>query len=174
MKSMSMDDQGIPSLNWVCRWRNGFCRAPRPAIHILAGENVCIQVMRPTHASSAFASRHSRRISSGPVSTGLTTTLTGIAGAASRPVTIAAASSATVRRVSGPYRCCEPVTNQTSLAPMSIIGAPGLLTVLGGVALVEARDDVVRQDLRLADLQGGPDRGRDVLGHDRSLDRRRR
>jgi hypothetical protein len=30
------------------RWSSGFCRTVSPAIHILAGENVCIQAMTPT------------------------------------------------------------------------------------------------------------------------------
>ena len=47
MKSMSIVDQGRSRLNCVCRWTNGFCRAVSPAIHILAGEKVCIQQIRP-------------------------------------------------------------------------------------------------------------------------------
>ena len=55
----------------------GFFSSVSPAIHILAGENVCIQVIRPTQASLELASRHSRRMASGVVSTGLKTTFTG-------------------------------------------------------------------------------------------------
>ena len=51
MKSMSMSAHGISRLNCVWRCRNGFCRARRPRIHILAGEKVCIQVMRPTQSA---------------------------------------------------------------------------------------------------------------------------
>ena len=34
------------------------CSAPRPLIHILAGENVCIQVMTPTHSRIASWREH--------------------------------------------------------------------------------------------------------------------
>ena len=61
------------------RWSSGFCSACRPAIHIRAGENVCIQAMTPTQASAAFASRHAAAIASAEVTTGLSTTRTGIA-----------------------------------------------------------------------------------------------
>ncbi len=37
----------------------------RPPIHILAGENVCIQATRPMHFGAALASRINWRISSG-------------------------------------------------------------------------------------------------------------
>ena len=42
MKSMSMVDHGKSRLNCVCRCSMGFCNAVNPAIHILAGEKVCI------------------------------------------------------------------------------------------------------------------------------------
>ena len=58
----------------VCRWRSGFCSAVSPPIHIFAGENVCIHAITPTHASAAFASRHSRRIDSALVTPGVWTT----------------------------------------------------------------------------------------------------
>ena len=48
MKSMSISDQGSSRLNCVCRCSSGFCSAPRPPIHIFAGENVCIQAITPT------------------------------------------------------------------------------------------------------------------------------
>ena len=85
MKSMSISPQGRSRLNCVCRWRSGFERACRPAIHIFAGENVCIQAMTPTHASVEFASRHVARIASAFFTTGFQTTRTGIASAASSP-----------------------------------------------------------------------------------------
>ena len=44
---------------------------------------MCIQAITPTQASAAFASRHSRRIDSALVSTGLCTIRTGTASAAS-------------------------------------------------------------------------------------------
>ena len=102
MKSMSMSDHGISRLNCVCRWRNGFCSASRPAIHILAGLNVCIHVTSPTHAGSALAAWTRATISADPVRTGLGTIRTGIDGAASSAAAIAVECSATVARVSGP------------------------------------------------------------------------
>ena len=60
MKSMSIPDHGISRLNCVCRCASGFWSAVKPAIHIFAGENVCIQAISPTHASAALASRHRR------------------------------------------------------------------------------------------------------------------
>ena len=53
--------------------------AVSPPIHIFAGEKVCIHAIRPTQPSAAFASRHSRRIESALVITGVWTTRTGIA-----------------------------------------------------------------------------------------------
>ena len=114
MKSMSMSAQGISRLYWVWRWRNGFASSCRPAIHIFAGLNVCIHVIRPTHAGSAFASAASCRIPSEPVSTGLATMRTGIDADSSSAAAICRAWSATWSSVSGPYRCWLPVTNQTS------------------------------------------------------------
>jgi hypothetical protein len=46
----------------------------KPLIHILAGENVCIQVIRPMQFFEVFASVHNSVIESGVVSTGLKTT----------------------------------------------------------------------------------------------------
>ena len=102
MKSMSMLSQGMSRLNWVCRCRSGLRSSESPAIHIFAGEKVCIQVIRPAHPSSAFASRHSVRIASGVVRTGLNTTRTGISDAPSRPAVICRECSATCSKVSGP------------------------------------------------------------------------
>ena len=67
MKSMSMVAQGRSRLNCVCRCSNGFCKAFSPAIHIFAGENVCIQAMTPRQVSSPFASSITRRIESASV-----------------------------------------------------------------------------------------------------------
>ena len=102
MKSMSMSAQGISRLYCVWRCRNGLSSASRPAIHILAGLNVCIQVISPTQAGSALAARTSARMPSEPVRTGLGTTRTGMDGAASRAAAMAVAWSATVASVSGP------------------------------------------------------------------------
>ena len=57
MKSMSIVAHGSSTLDWVCRWSSGFCRALIPLIHIFAGENVCIQVITPTQVGSEFATR---------------------------------------------------------------------------------------------------------------------
>ena len=43
-------------------------------IHIFAGENVCIQAITPTQASSALASSIARRMAAASVSTGFATT----------------------------------------------------------------------------------------------------
>ena len=102
MKSMSMSAQGISRLYCVWRCRNGLSSASRPAIHILAGLNVCIQVIRPTQAGSALASRTSARMPSEPVRTGFARTRTGIAGASSRAAAIWAECAATCSSVSGP------------------------------------------------------------------------
>ena len=77
---MSMPDHGISRLNCVCRCASGFWSVFNPAIHILAGENVCIQAISPTQASLALASRHRARICSAVVTTGLKTTRTGMLG----------------------------------------------------------------------------------------------
>ncbi len=114
MKSMSMADQGMSRLYWVCRWAKGFVSAESPAIHILAGEKVCIQATRPMQFFAEFASRQTSRIASGVVTTGLNTSVTGIAADAERPRAISRACSATLSRVSFPYRCWLPVTNQAS------------------------------------------------------------
>ncbi len=77
MKSMSISDQGSSRLNCVCRCASGFVSWVRPFTHIFAGEKVCIQVITPTHAGAALASRHICKIASGPVSVGFHTTRTG-------------------------------------------------------------------------------------------------
>jgi hypothetical protein len=71
MKSMSIVDQGRSRLNCVCRCRKGFFRALRPRIHILDGENVCIQSTRPAQLASALASSITWVISSGVVRSAL-------------------------------------------------------------------------------------------------------
>ena len=70
MKSMSISAHGRSRLNCVCRWSSGTWSARRPAIHIRAGENVCIQAMTPTHASAALASWIAVAIASAEVRTG--------------------------------------------------------------------------------------------------------
>ncbi len=56
----------------------------RPAIHIFAGEKVCIHVMMPAQLSSELASMQSFLMASGVVSTGLNTTSYGTDGFLSR------------------------------------------------------------------------------------------
>ncbi len=82
---MSISAHGRSRLNCVWRWSSGFCSALSPAIHIFAGEKVCIHAITPTHASAAFASSATRRIESGLVATSVHTTRTGISACASRP-----------------------------------------------------------------------------------------
>src|SRR5689334_8259160 len=84
IKFISISDQGISRLNWVCKCKNGFLSRLNPAIHIFAGEKVCIQVIRPMQFRAEFASRHKSRIASGVVNTGLNTTWTGIFAEAPR------------------------------------------------------------------------------------------
>ena len=80
---MSMSAHGNPTLAWVCRCSSGLPRASRPPIHIFAGLKVCIHAISPITPSFALASSMSRRIASGPVSTGCQITRTGTSGAAS-------------------------------------------------------------------------------------------
>ena len=81
---MSMSAHGISRLYCVCRCSSGLVSEVNPPIHILAGENVCIQAIRPMQFGAALASRQSERIASGVVSTGLNTTFTGIADASEK------------------------------------------------------------------------------------------
>ncbi len=97
---MSISDQGSETLAWVCRCSNGLRRASRPPIHILAGENVCIQATTPTHSSEEVASRQARRIASAVVSTGRQTR--GTESRAASVSTIRWDCSATWRSVSSP------------------------------------------------------------------------
>jgi hypothetical protein len=87
MKSMSIDDHGSERFAWVCRCSIGLPRAWSPPIHIFAGENVCIHAMTPMQRSSARASRHTRRMASAVVRTGLGTSRTGMSGDAARAAT---------------------------------------------------------------------------------------
>src|SRR6516162_6711674 len=62
MKSMSMVVHGSSSLNCVCRLRGGFASDRRPAIHIRASENVCIQVISPMQVRELLAPQHKRSL----------------------------------------------------------------------------------------------------------------
>ncbi len=101
---MSMLGQGSDRLYWVCRCSRGTSRAARPAIHILAGEKVCIHTMTPTQLSEEDASWHSRRIESASVSTGFHTIRTGILPGPPRISAMFLDCLATWRRTSSPYR----------------------------------------------------------------------
>ena len=114
MKSMSIEPHGRSRLNCVWRCTNGFCSAFSPRIHIFDGENVCIQRMRPAQFASEFASMQSRAISSGVVSSDLKTVFSGSFGDSASAAAISRASAATRCSGPGPYRCCEPQTNQIS------------------------------------------------------------
>jgi hypothetical protein len=92
----------------------GFCSAISPAIHMRAGEKVCIQVTRPAQRGSLLACRHSARMPSLSVTVGLITSRAGSVPAALRPATICSALAATCCSVLGPYRCWLPTTNQVS------------------------------------------------------------
>ena len=73
---MSIVDHGSSMPAWVCRCSSGLRSASRPAIHIFAGEKVCIHATTPTHAGSELASSIWRWIDAASSSTGFHTTLT--------------------------------------------------------------------------------------------------
>ena len=102
MKSMSIVAHGMSRLYCVCKCATGLRSSLRPLIHILDGENVWHQVMKPMHLAALFASWQSAVISSGVVITGLKTTFTGMAGAALNALAISWECFATALSVSGP------------------------------------------------------------------------
>ncbi len=77
-------------------------RAWRPAIHIFAGLNVCIQVITPITLSEALASRITRSMASREVRTGFHTTVAGTYGLFARWSTTPWDWSATCARTSSP------------------------------------------------------------------------
>ena len=99
---MSISDQGSDSPAWVCRWSSGFCSASNPEIHILAGEKVCIQAIKPMQSSSLLASSIIRRMPSAEVRTGFQTTEKPISFAASRASAICRDWFCTWLTTSGP------------------------------------------------------------------------
>ena len=99
---MSMVAHGSDSLAWVCRCSSGVRSASSPAIHIRAGEKVCIHAITPTHAGVALASSAIWWIASELVSTGFHTTRTGTCPASSSSAATACDCSATWRSVSSP------------------------------------------------------------------------
>ena len=99
---MSIEPHGRSRLNCVWRCRKGFWSDVRPAIHIFAGEKVCIQRTRPTQLFATLASARRAVISSGVFTTGLKTTRQGMRADWSSAVAIACEFSATCFSVSGP------------------------------------------------------------------------
>ncbi len=77
-------------------------RQDSPPIHIFAGEKVCIHSTSPAHCGSAEAARHSARMSSAVVSTGLATTGIGMRPQPSSPPATPCALAATWASASGP------------------------------------------------------------------------
>jgi len=102
MKSMSISSQGRSRLYWVWRWTRGLRRLPRPAIHIRAGEKVCIQATTPMQSGAASASRRRPSMASGVVTTCFGTIRTGMDGAASRAAAMPQAFSSTRVRMASP------------------------------------------------------------------------
>ena len=74
----------------------------RPWIHILAGENVCIQAVTPITASSELASSAVRRMASESVRTGFQTILTGTSEESLSWLAISWDCAATCLRTSSP------------------------------------------------------------------------
>ena len=99
---MSISDQGRSRLYWVWRWTSGLRRSVSPPIHILAGENVCIQATTPTHVGEASASRRTAAIASGVVTTGFATIRIGTPAASSRQRAMWRAFSSTRARTASP------------------------------------------------------------------------
>ncbi len=102
MKSMSIVSHGIARWYWVWRCRSGRWRTSSPAIHIFAGENVCIQTISPTQVGDALASWHRARMLAESVTTGFATTRTGTEADASSAAATTSACSATASMASGP------------------------------------------------------------------------
>ncbi len=99
---MSMSAQGSDRLACVCRCSNGVFNASRPAIHILAGEKVCIQAISPMHCGSTFAAVTTRWMATGSVSTGFHSTGAGRPAVAFSVSTSARDCCSTRASVSGP------------------------------------------------------------------------
>jgi hypothetical protein len=99
---MSMVFHGSDRWAWVCRCSNGLRSASSPLIHILAGENVCIQAITPRHESSAFAAIMVARMPAESVSTGRQTIRAGMLPAAPSSATTSCDCAATCASVSSP------------------------------------------------------------------------
>ena len=101
MKSMSIVPHGKSRWNWVCRCTSGVSNTLSPAIHILAGEKVCIQAITPRQSREAPAARQTASIESAEVTTALNRIGTG-KPARLRPSTSSRLLASTWRRTSGP------------------------------------------------------------------------
>ena len=119
MKSKSMVAHGSSVLACVWKCSIGLSSAHSPAIHILAGLNVCIQVMIPTTFGATLASRISCRIESRDVSTGFHTTRQAMSSDRSSISTTCCDCDATWASTSSPYIVWLPVRNQTSCSARS-------------------------------------------------------
>src|ERR1039458_8449648 len=95
MKSMSMVFHGISRLCCVWRWAIGLRSSFRPLIHILEGEKVWHQAIRPMQLAAVLACWHRSVISWGVLATGLKTTRTGMAKQASKALAISCEVAAT-------------------------------------------------------------------------------
>ena len=78
MKSMSIVAQGMSRLCCVCRWSSGRRNSFRPLIHILDGENVWHQVIKPMQRELTLACWQRAVASAALLMTGLKTTSTGM------------------------------------------------------------------------------------------------
>ena len=189
MKSKSIVAHGSSALAWVWRWSNGLSSADRPAIHILAGLNVCIHVMTPTTCGAALTASIVSRIASRDVSTGFQTMRHGTSPQRPRSSTTLWDWVATWARIVSPYMVWLPVRNQTSSSARSgtmlrlIRSLPlagvrlrsgGLLSVDVLISIEERVDVGGRDRDGCAELSCQVDGAGDVLAHDRCLDGRPR
>src|SRR3954447_17738278 len=174
MKSMSIVAHGRAASARVCRCSSGLRSASIPAIHIFAGEKVCIQVITPRQSGSSLASPIARRIAAASVSTGFQTTRAGTSAASSSAAATRWDCSATCWRVSSPYSPWLPVRNQTSAAAKGSVRITRCSSLSVDVLIAGVEGvDVGRVDgQRLAELAGGVDGVGGALRPDRGLDRR--
>ncbi len=141
-------------------------RPSSPAIHILAGEKVCIHVINPTQFFALFASVHNSVIAPGVVTTGLNATFTGILPDCESDCAISAECSATFFSAASPYKCWLPVTNHTSNSLRSVIIFYSLfLSVAFMIAFIPFFGFMGRNLPGLADLHGQMHGFRHVFDH---------
>ncbi len=99
---MSISLTGISLLYCVCKCNSGSRRAFNPAIHILAGENVCIQTITPAQFLSEFAFSIASRIAFESITTDEKRISQGSDPELFIESTISLEFFSTKRRVSGP------------------------------------------------------------------------